>query len=573
MDDGSSRPIMLKLPSLSHLDKRRRKIMHPKPKHVCNSTQTNHENNQKNELVKIKTLNVMNVSHSADDVAFDFCVGTHDGRFHADDVLGTALLFFLHDDLPSKIIRSRKPEELKKCSHVVDVGGNYDLSKNLFDHHQISCNETFDSPTGIPLSASGLIYRDLGRQIINKILEENPDLLKSTVDVDRGTLVEKVHNRAYFMFFQEIDAIDNGVKRLHQQDWDRMKRAEKYSTRTSFSSIIGSFNHSDFNSEQQLQQFGVAVQTAWNITFRQLLNAIRHCIDQMIETTGLDLLMRDREANGALKHCLVLPSDFKTVNGYLKKHDTSQQIKFTISPRKPGEWGVYAVQSAPYTNLIDLITQEQALQYIEDSNEFSQDDFIFIHKKLFVGSAKSVELAIQLAEWSIDQYFNNYEQVEMVEGIRELSNSLTTTIKLQATQTPPSLQRRMRMEYYKLQLLSTCVKTARDQLVAIQKPTYFAGLRKQKSAQNHMSQSAPDSDATPNPMPAADATPNPTPAADATPNAMPAADSDATPNPLPADGPQPHDDPKGNNNLKYYAAGGVALLVAAAAAAIVRWRR
>lgn len=76
-------------------------------------------------------------------------VGTHDGAFHADEVTACSLLnlFGLID--ADKIHRTRSPEILDRCEFVCDVGGVYDPTRKLFDHHQVEY-------TG-PLSSAGMI--------------------------------------------------------------------------------------------------------------------------------------------------------------------------------------------------------------------------------------------------------------------------------------------------------------------------------------------------------------------------------------------------------------------------------
>jgi uncharacterized UPF0160 family protein len=62
--------------------------------------------------------------------------GTHDGTFHADEVTACALLLLFNRIDKDKIIRTRNMEKLEKCEYVCDVGGVYDPSRKLFDHHQ-----------------------------------------------------------------------------------------------------------------------------------------------------------------------------------------------------------------------------------------------------------------------------------------------------------------------------------------------------------------------------------------------------------------------------------------------------
>jgi uncharacterized UPF0160 family protein len=84
--------------------------------------------------------------------------GTHDGSFHADEVTACALLcmFKLIDE--DKIVRTRDPRILEECEYVCDVGGVYDPSRKLFDHHQHDYTEL--------LSSAGMILkylRDTGK--------------------------------------------------------------------------------------------------------------------------------------------------------------------------------------------------------------------------------------------------------------------------------------------------------------------------------------------------------------------------------------------------------------------------
>lgn len=79
--------------------------------------------------------------------------GTHDGSFHADEVTACALLLLFNLIDEDKIVRTRLPEELKRCEFVCDVGGIYDPVHNLFDHHQVEYQG--------PLSSAGMILLHL----------------------------------------------------------------------------------------------------------------------------------------------------------------------------------------------------------------------------------------------------------------------------------------------------------------------------------------------------------------------------------------------------------------------------
>ncbi|KAF3361755.1 hypothetical protein PHSC3_001705 [Chlamydiales bacterium STE3] len=98
-------------------------------------------------------------------------IGTHDGTFHADEVTacGLLLLFDLVDE--DKIIRTRDPIALQQCEYVCDVGGEYDPSRKLFDHHQADY-------VG-PLSSAGMVLKYLLE--INKLNRQEYDFFNQSL--------------------------------------------------------------------------------------------------------------------------------------------------------------------------------------------------------------------------------------------------------------------------------------------------------------------------------------------------------------------------------------------------------
>lgn len=62
--------------------------------------------------------------------------GTHDGTFHADEVTACALLLLFNLIDADCIVRTRDLATLEQCDYVCDVGGIYEPSRKLFDHHQ-----------------------------------------------------------------------------------------------------------------------------------------------------------------------------------------------------------------------------------------------------------------------------------------------------------------------------------------------------------------------------------------------------------------------------------------------------
>lgn len=147
-------------------------------------------------------------------------IGTHDGTFHCDDVTACFMLKKLDRFKNHDIVRTRNPELLSQAEIIVDVGAVFDAEKLRLDHHQRSFTETMrdfhptikttNSYKPVRLSSSGLVYAIFGKDFIAKLL-----LLDSTYDnlkEEDKKMVDAVFDKAYIEFFEEIDAIDNGVE-------------------------------------------------------------------------------------------------------------------------------------------------------------------------------------------------------------------------------------------------------------------------------------------------------------------------------------------------------------------------
>ena len=83
---------------------------------------------------------------------------THAGSFHADEVMATVLLEILYEDIP--LARVAEIDEKDTDAFVYDIG----LGK--YDHHQ---DDKVRRDNGIAYSSVGLIWRDYGMQILEKL--------------------------------------------------------------------------------------------------------------------------------------------------------------------------------------------------------------------------------------------------------------------------------------------------------------------------------------------------------------------------------------------------------------------
>lgn len=122
---------------------------------------------------------------------------THDGPFHADEVLATAVLATLWPE--AAIIRTRNRAQLSAaCADpatiVYDIGGQCAPGSRVFDHHQADPPRRAD---GTVFSAFGLIWRAFGHAWLRRIGIGDPLVNETHAAMDAG-------------FVTAIDLIDNG---------------------------------------------------------------------------------------------------------------------------------------------------------------------------------------------------------------------------------------------------------------------------------------------------------------------------------------------------------------------------
>jgi uncharacterized UPF0160 family protein len=124
----------------------------------------------------------------------DFLV-THSGGFHADELLSSVILTKLFPQ--AKLVRSRAPEWITAGVDrvIYDVGGAYDASAQIFDHHQRGAPLRED---GQPYSSFGLVWKHFGRDYL---------VASGIAEAD----IEVVHAAFDTSFVLPIDLVDNGA--------------------------------------------------------------------------------------------------------------------------------------------------------------------------------------------------------------------------------------------------------------------------------------------------------------------------------------------------------------------------
>lgn len=90
---------------------------------------------------------------------------THNGGFHADDVVAYAILQLVLDKRGEtyELVRTRDEQVINSGDVVFDVGNVYDPSIHRYDHHQVG--RAGSRENGIHYAAAGLIWKHFGREL------------------------------------------------------------------------------------------------------------------------------------------------------------------------------------------------------------------------------------------------------------------------------------------------------------------------------------------------------------------------------------------------------------------------
>ncbi|KAL3186471.1 hypothetical protein MRX96_027511 [Rhipicephalus microplus] len=296
-------------------------------------------------------------------------IGTHSGNFHCDDALACFLLKQLPEYKDATVVRSRDPAVLDTCDVVVDVGAVYDPAKRRYDHHQKTFNETMNSLNPAKkwttkLSSAGLVYVHHGREVIAETLGwklSEPNL-------------EKIYDKVYENFMEEIDAIDNGINAYDGEP--------RYRINTNVSSRVAHLN------------------PAWNEAEPQSLRTIlegheadRRGQRQKVGDAGSIMIM-ERGGCPWKDHLLTLEEEL-SIPG---------EVKMVLYQDQDGS--SWRVQGVPVTLgsfecRVHLPEKWRGLRDEELSRLSGIDGCIFVHSSGFIGGNKTKEGAIEMATRTI----------------------------------------------------------------------------------------------------------------------------------------------------------------------------
>lgn len=221
-------------------------------------------------------------------------IATHNGPFHADDVMAVGLLRTFVD-ANATVDRSRDPDRWAVADVVVDVGGVFDVATQRFDHHQAS----YDGPR----SSAGMVL----------------DWLVETERIGR-LFGESLR----YGVMEYIDGVDNG-------------RTRPDPTVPCFPRIIGALNEVADTQED----FDRAFETAVSVATAYLTGLARGHEKVVAAESAVVAAMKDAEEAG--RNVLYFDEYVNWKPGYFAHGGSDHPTEFVLFPGVDGSWRIVAI--------------------------------------------------------------------------------------------------------------------------------------------------------------------------------------------------------------------------------------
>lgn len=288
---------------------------------------------------------------------------THGGRFHADDVLATAIL--------SKIIPELKVARVYRAPY--NVAQNtivYDIGCGAFDHHQPKGNGKREN--GVPYASAGLIWRKFGFNVC--VNTTDPQSVWQYVD-------------RYLI--QGIDAADNGV----------MPKTKYPAQPMNVSQIVDGFNVQWCDDPEATDENGL---TASDCAFLQAVSMVDSILSNTIKyaDTRAKATLAVREAIQQSKGGVLVLNQYMPWKNVLfeSADEKTDSIKVVVYPEKRNGY-VWCVVPSRAT----APEQWRGLTGTALQKRTGCKSATFVHSAGFMGGAKNINDALSMAQCVVKQ--------------------------------------------------------------------------------------------------------------------------------------------------------------------------
>jgi len=287
---------------------------------------------------------------------------THNSTYHADDVFAVATLLLIYPG--SKIIRTRDASLIDSADLVVDVGFKYDPGIDRFDHHQPGGAGVREN--GIQYASFGLVWKKYGEKLAQG---------KEEAELIEHFLVEP------------LDAHDNGMP-IAEYKYENLREYTLVDFLYSYLPKSGAFK------EELDQTFLKVVDIAKELILREIVRA-KEDVKSGKEVEAIYKSIED-------KRIILMDHEYNWFRVLMKFPEPT----YVVYPRNDGvSWGVRCVPAS--SKVYGLFRKKlpepwggktgEELQKISGVNEA-----LFVHRGLFMASAKTKEGAMELAKKALD---------------------------------------------------------------------------------------------------------------------------------------------------------------------------
>ena len=312
----------------------------------------------------------MNTSTSA----FKKKIVTHDGGYHADDLMGVTILRIRWPD--AELARSRNPQVWATADFLVDVGGEFDPARGKFDHHQASFLAQPGSrrPSGVTYASSGLVWAHHGAQAVRRL---HPALDPAVVPA----VVARVDQE----LMQYLDQVDNG---------DAEVAPGLYGLAALLSQLVPTWTETPNSKKEAAELLLAAFEDAAHLCRVFLTRVVAHAVAK--EQAASMIRASKTDCDGAL---LILP------RANLPWEDVVCQempeVLFVVYPDSSGaSHNVRTVPTRPhaFTARKDLPAHWAGLSGQELAVAAEEPSATFCHTKRFICGATTLDGALNMAK-------------------------------------------------------------------------------------------------------------------------------------------------------------------------------
>lgn len=300
---------------------------------------------------------------------------THTAPHQADEVAAIVALRIINPGV--KIVRTRDSYVMHNLAQtenafLLDIGGDYDPDRRMFDHHQhAGAGYRYPTTKEWPYATAGLIWKHYGAQVVRTL---HPDLS----DMDCIEVAEYID--VYLIRY--LDAIDCGV---------RVK-----SGGPSLSAVIASFNPAWFEKDEV-------------DSFPLILDLAQVVLTNFIRRYAGKILARDRvrKSNFALDgKVLVLDQCLPWSEVVAEEMPNVLLVAYPVPTSQPGlpQWQIKTAVNSNNTPRMYLPQTWGGYEGPSLASITGIEDVVFCHRSRHLAGTTSKESALELAKVAIEAH-------------------------------------------------------------------------------------------------------------------------------------------------------------------------